>query len=283
MPEPGFADQAIYDRYTERIKHGVLHRSPFEIFENGSELPFDRQYEELAYDGTVQSVIDDLRASLQSPSDGISKKGLALYPPTLIRGVIDWNVENPHTGIVNNVKDVVAMGLATYKGDYPSALSLLDQYEESLNDRVLESEIHQAGDIASWIGYNPSRSYRKAMELAFHFDERPLLFIALGQGATAAGMDVFLHHSYITEIDNSEFYVVRFSRNKKKDVRPAMTKSEAEYLQEAGKGRQIVLFEEDTITSNTLQAGTDFFRRYVFPNQSVYPTQNYRGGNGDAY
>jgi len=285
MDTEGNGDEGYYNRYGERIKQGNLHKSLYETFlEQNSGKDFTKLHELMVYDGTIQTAIQDLRQKLRTPDTADNIQGIALLPPILVRGVIDYLVSNPQSRRVQSVQQALAIGLAAYSRDYPTALSLLDQYKRQLPETALNADVHQPDDIATWIGTEPRHSYRKAMDLAFQFPQKPLLLIGLGQGSTAAAMDVYLRHADITESQDSRLYVVRFSRNKKKDEAPRINEEEIKYLQETATGRQIVLFDEDSVTARTLQQGTDFFRRNVFPTQNVYPTNNFKGSSSaDVY
>lgn len=212
MAEENGGDQVFYDRFSERIKGGNLHRSPFEEFiSHNPGTPFEHMRQDMAYDGTIGGAISDLRTALSAPTEGDNYKKVAVLPQILTRAIIDYDIDNPHDRHIQNVEEALAIGLATFRGDYQTALSLLEQYEHSIGENTLTSKAFQKEDIASWMGTEPRRSYQKAIELAFHFPQKPLLFIAMGQGATSAGMDVFLRHADITERNDSDFYVVRHS------------------------------------------------------------------------
>ncbi len=276
MGEATVNDDLLFQQFSERIRTGKLHISPYEQFLDQIPRPnFEDLSSEMVFDGTTESAIDSLISAIKAPDRAGNLKSIAILPQVLIRGIIDQNVENPHAGQVERVRGAIGIGLAAYRKDYEKAIVEAEKYKSSLTPEELAWDIHQKDDRATWIGTDPQYSYQTAMNLAFRFPQDSLMLIALGQGATAAGMDVFLRHADITKRKDSSLYVVRFSRSKKNDARPMMSEEEAVYLQSEGKGKQVILFEEDSHSGVTLQKGTDFFRKYVYPGKQVLPISNF--------
>jgi hypoxanthine-guanine phosphoribosyltransferase len=89
------------------------------------------------------------------------------------------------------------------------------------------------------------------------------MFIALAHGGVAAGMDVFLRYCNGNSAD-SEFYPVRFSRNKSKDIMPQISPNEIVYLQEKVKGKDVFIFDEDKDSGKTMD-GANYFFHTIFP------------------
>lgn len=96
-----------------------------------------------------------------------------------------------------------------------------------------------------------------------------LLFIALGHGGVASGMDVYNYYSDLTNNSNSEFYVIRASHLKMRDFSPRISESEKKYLSEKANERQIIIYDEDRIMRTTLNTAVDYFQKEVFPRRFI--------------
>ncbi len=280
MTDGGSPDfESIYNRLGERLKSPAVYRSPFEKFKSANpDVDFYKLRTEMAFDGTVGTVINELDEALAIPDNGDNYKKTALHPPRLIRAVIDWKIENPADLVLADVQMALKVGLAAYEGN-PEAQRLLQSLKERLvrNANILNSEVHQKQDLPTWMGTDPVKSYKMAQDLAFNHPLENMLLIALGHGGTAAGMDVFLRFKDLTQSPQSEFYVTRFSRNKKGDETPRLTEEEIQYLQDAGKDKFVVVFEEDSPTNRTLSRADEYFSNSIFPGKQVLARSNWPG------
>ena len=101
-----------------------------------------------------------------------------------------------------------------------------------------------------------------------------MLFIALAHGGIAAGMDTYLRYCDEIGSQNSTFYVVRYSSQKQKDTEPRLSAGEIEYLKKASEGRQVVLFDEDAASGNTITSAHKYFSNKVFPGKHLIVAVN---------
>lgn len=267
---------SVFTSMVERIKSPSMYRSPFEQFiSRNPDTPFEKQSDVLEYDGTLGGVLAELEEALKAPDQGDNYRFIALHPPRLIRGVMDWKIDHPDQASMQDVQQAVQLGLSVYQGD-PTSAELLAQFrkEFSINNPSLwEREIHQKKDLPTWSGTDPRVSSRTAQDFAFSHPGEDILFIALAHGGTAAGMDVFLRYIAITQTD-SLFYPARFSRLKKKDTAPQLNGAELDYLREQGQRRTIVLFEEDSPTGKTASVALDFLTENISSRSSVLNLSN---------
>ncbi len=277
MTDGGSPDfDSVFTPMIERIKNPSIYQSPFEQFRiRNPEVPFEKQSGALEYDGTLRGVVGELEAALKAPDQGENYKVIALHPSRLIRGVIDLKIEHSDQATIQDIQKVVQIGLAVYQRD-PASAEMLAHFREEFgknNPSVWEREIHQKKDLPTWYGTDPRVSYRTAQDFAFSHPGEDMLFIALAHGATAAGMDVFLRYTAITQTAN-EFYPARFSRLKKKDSVLQLNEAELAYLRQLSQQRTVVLFEEDSPTGTTAGLALNYLKENVSNQKPIINLSN---------
>lgn len=169
------------------------------------------------------------------------------------------------------------MGPAIYRGEQ-DALKLLRNLRSRIifqgDKELLQRPLVQEEDNVTWQSTDPVLSFKTAQKLSLETSNQDLLFLTLGHGGIAAGMDVFNYYLDLTKSDNSDFYVIRFSRLKKLDSIPRISTAEKEYLIQLADRRQIVVYDEDRISGETLASAVDGFQRQVFPRQDIISSFN---------
>lgn len=281
--------EAIYDAIEARHRRPFAYRSPFEAFPGRHpQVMFEESERYMRYKGTVGSVLDELAVALASPQENFAR--IALHPPRLIRAAMDWKINHPDSNGEPLILNAIQAGLAIYQRR-PEAVALLQDFRHKIvatRPEMLTAAIEQTEDFATWDASDPGRSYESARKLAFELEGQDILFIALGHGGTAAGMDVFLRYADIAPSANSAFYVIRFSRRKMEDRQPRVSDVETAYLRELTLGRQVVVFDEDSSTGTTLNEATCYFGIEIFPERDITVCKNLRLGgistkNNDCY
>ena len=233
---------------------------------------FRRAFKHQRYFGTLEDILEETSTSLNKPNDELGVIRQALHPPRIIRAVIDYKVENPQSPKVEFlVRDAIKLGLNVYRGS-PCAAGDIEELKRKIietgNLSLLGSVVKQVYDDVTWIATNPRRSSETANNLIMDGVGQPVIFVALGHGGVAAGMDTYLRYCDGAGENGSTFYVVRFSNRKLGDVAPRLNTAEISYLQEQAKGRKPVIFDEDKFTGITLGTAEQFFNRHVFPEKT---------------
>jgi hypothetical protein len=120
---------------------------------------------------------------------------------------------------------------------------------------------HKCKDQRTSSAMDPSYCKSSAESLTQVDDD--ILFIALGNGGIAPGLDVFLR--FLENGSDSNFYPVRFSMEKQGDLVPQLTDCEIRYLRDLIQGKSLVIFDEDTSSGQTLDDAHTFFTDAIFP------------------
>lgn len=240
----------------------ILHEDP----------TFRAGFDEQKYHGTLDEVLSETEEILCSGSRSRDAVKLALHPSRIIRAFVDYKVQHLGEEAELLLRDAVQLGLDVYKGK-DSAVSrireLRTRTKESGNEGVLKRELKQSADIVTWDATHPSKSKNTVGNLVAMTDGEEVLFVALAHGGVAAGMDVYLRYCDYTGSNGSEFYVARFSACKSGDLTPRLSSREAGYLRELAPGKEVVIFDEDRASGETLDKAHKFFSRIVFPSRKV--------------
>lgn len=258
-----------------------VHVSPLEAFKSrdststwfasnfDSNTWFNDIFPVMEFEGTLSQVVDELQLALANPLAGTNFIKIAFYPARIIRGVVDYRIDNPDSALGDKyIEEALKIGLSICRGDR-SAGAFLRDFKNSLtgegNEALLHQSVKQEADFSTWRATDPDKSFSTAQRLKHQVKNSDILFIALGHGAVVAGMDVFLYYCGITRSSDSQFYVTRFSRSKHQDLCPRFSEGELELLRAKAKGRQIVVFDEDIATGKTLEIAASVFADILSP------------------
>ncbi|OGI66015.1 hypothetical protein A2642_04990 [Candidatus Nomurabacteria bacterium RIFCSPHIGHO2_01_FULL_39_10] len=245
--------------------------------------PFDALYNttgkgSLEYNGTLDDVLSVLTESAFSQSLTTQPDIWALHPPRILRAIIDYKIGRPELPNVEQLlKDAINITLDIYVNPQNTTRvveALKDEIQQMQLQDLLTTPLTQPLDPTTWEASTPKRSQKTAHRLK-KTTSADLLFIALGQGGIAAGMDVYLRYCALTGSTNSAFYVARLSRLKLKDTRPKLTVTEIQYLQKEAQGKEIVIFDEDKSSGATIYNARYYFSTKVFPTQNVITITNF--------
>ncbi len=222
----------------------------------------------LGYAGTLSDVLDRTSSAMimsKTFLDSQLSLELILDMPRILRGLMDYKIENRESGVEKYILDAVDTSLAVYsrsEGAYRKFLKLKYRLLKAFEYTLAHQDICQQDDSVSW---HASSSVRSAASVRLLTEDKELgdiLFIPLGHGAVSAGLDIYLRYIDITGNKNSVFYPIRFSKDKKGDVLPRTSELELEYLKKQARGRNIVVFDEDS-SGRTLGQACTFFDRHV--------------------
>ncbi|MBI4152836.1 hypothetical protein HY495_03935 [Candidatus Woesearchaeota archaeon] len=228
------------------------------------------------------NTLDELLQETQEIISGREKADVELavkrilYPPRIVRALVDWKIKNTRNipDIEGLIIDAIRVGLGTYRGEDTSPLLCKLRAELSEKDAtVLDHEVFQMCDSVTWDSSKPEYSRATSQAIA-NKTRNDLLFIALGHGGTAVGIDVFLRYCDLVHSEGSLFYTARFSRAKLFDQQPKLGKKERAMLKHWAAGRDIVVFDEDSYSGRTLKLARNYFQR-LFPGQEVWIAANF--------
>lgn len=255
----------------------MTYHSPFEPLRDDYRL---EGWGQMRYQGSLDDVLSKLEALSEKPGWKIEDHAdLALHPPRVIRAVVDYKIANPELQLEDAVREAITFALQIYQKpkETPARTQAFREYAQKITDGItplLSTRVSQQYDTVTWDVCSPELSEAAAGELARKIENADILFIALGHGGVAAGMDVYLHTVEKQKDRNSLFYVVRFSTSKCGDDSPRVSHRETEYLREMARGKTIVLFDEDVNTADTMKKAYEYFSD-LFENDAVHLLTNY--------
>ena len=222
------------------------------------QYPIDKPFEELI----VYQVLDELAdlSEQHESAEGLAK--LIWYPAKVICAVMDHKILHKEEG--QYIKEATELALGIYNGEATreEILALKDKFMSDEKNKVGFSRLDIYGkkiaDQRSCKAMDPKYSEKAVKSLTETVNREDILFIALGNGGIAPGLDVFLRYCNQNETD-STFYPVRFSSHKRADQTPQLNDWEAKYLQEVRGDKKVVIFDEDTSSGLTLKRSHEFF------------------------
>lgn len=193
--------------------------------------PFDALYKSditaacLEYNGTLEKVLKDLASppqvqhlnfEIKHPASNTLNDHpeiWALHPPRIIRAVMDYKISHPDSPHLEQLlQDVINSTIDIYsnpKNATQCVTELKEKIQQMQLQDLLRNPLHQKIDLTTWEASKPERSKKTATDLATKTASTDVLFIALGHGGIAAGMDVFLRYCSDTGNTNSTFYTTR--------------------------------------------------------------------------
>ncbi len=250
----------------------------------GTQRFFHNYSKNQAYTGTLKRVLDDLESSLESEENEQTILNLIFHPPRIMRAVVDYKIEAGTEHAENLVREATGLSLGIYRSE-DGIEDKIRKFRESVQSKspeLLDRQLVQSVDGTTLSAMDPYRSRRTSEWMRRKTNGSPLFFVPLAHGAVATGMDVYLRYCDLTGT-NSEFYPVRFSRQKSADREPRITRREKEYIMEKSADKEfLVVFEEDTISGTTLGNAAMFFLRN-FPERKIFTAANltYWDADGD--
>lgn len=203
---------------------------------------------------------------------------LVLYPPRIIRAVIDYKIYNPNkNGIEELLEIVIQFSLNVYSQSYSDIseeVRKLKKYIVKYFPDLLDFEIIQNEDKYTWAAMNPQKTKNKVSVLAPYTElsnEKNILFVVLAHGGTAVGMDFYLRLKDRLPKKEINFYISRLSTRKHLDTQPKLSQIEFQYLRQLSQNSQIIIFDEDSSSGKTRKIAIDYFER-VFQKRVFFVT-----------
>ncbi len=231
-------------------------------------IDFSKEFPKQEYRGTLESAIDALSEELKADQPDVAS--LILYPPRLMRAIIDTRVEFPEDeGLIDLYYKTLLIITSVYSSDAKS-LKLLGDFRRQLQEQpsLLKREIQQKKDAASWYAGEPENAERAVGQLETLTGGTDIVFLPLAHGGVATGYDIFLRYIQNTSSINSVAFPIRFSRNKMKDEEPQVDEELKDMIGKFCDGRTVVIYEEDTVTEKTILSAEAFFKKN-FPDAKI--------------
>ena len=269
--------------------------SPYQVVPAAKFTSFKPGSTNLSYRGTLNSVLTDIEINKRSSHVGSMQR--AIQPARIIRAALDYKIAHPE--LAETAEPLLGEAIHTALEIYNSESNVGTSLEaakfrakvvESGLEELLTLPLAQPSDSVTSKASSSERSQKTASKLDADFNtnlptdksiihndktySKDVLFIALGHGGVAAGLDVFSRYCKISGSDDSEFYVARLSMAKKRDKAPRLSETEIARLKELSKDRRIVIFDEDIASGRTVKAARSYFER-VFSDQEVKIVANY--------
>lgn len=227
-----------------------LHEPPSFAFEAVSSVV---RYVDMSFVGSLQEVLDGMQ-HMNSPVDA----GKFWAPARIVRAVIDSEIAQGQARI-DLVNSATSLAIGMYKGSVPI------EHTENLRGRLkeyglLSDIVAQGEDIVTCGATAPDLSRSNAERLFKRKDHKSLLMIPLCHGGLVAGIETYLYLQQKQPEVDMPIYPVRFSRAKQRDPHPFMSAAEEEYIHELGRGRTIVLYDEDAFTGQSIAKAVTYLR-----------------------
>lgn len=138
---------------------------------------------------------------------------------------------------------------------------------------ILDLEISQRPDAESWVAMDPRFSQFSADVINKYLWREDYVFITFWNGWIVPWFEVFSKLKCLTW-ERWKFYPVRFSRIKSKDNIPQITLSEKRVIEVWVQWKQIILFDEDSSSWNTLLKAEEFFQNQFPENTWIFKRSN---------
>lgn len=232
------------------------------------EKPSDSSISPFEYNGTLEEVIRDLMNLTHFPRTEKEIEKLATHPQKIIRVCIDYKINHPKNSFVEElVSEAINFSLNIYSLGSCSKTRLkclIKKIEKTGNGEILMTPLIQPYDSITFSSSSGHTSREATEKLVKEVGKKDLLFIALGHGGIAPGMDVFLRYKDYVQTDDGFFYVIRYSQDKKGDRNPQVSKREMTLLQNESKKRDILVFDEDMGKHETMLKACSFFLDNIF-------------------
>lgn len=243
------------------------YRSPFDAIPNETSPEYQN------FSGNVSQILLELNAAHTKPDDAQNRITKVVHPPRLVWAAVNYKISHKIPQPESFVLRATNLALASYGGKLTQySVEEFRDYNQRFFPDFLSQEVSQVQDVVTWEASKPRYSERTVQRLIRKCGYDDLLFIAMGQGGIACGMDVFLRYNDFSFTKNSLFYTARLSMHKVKDEVPQLEDEEIAFLKKEKKGRRVVLFDEDVSSGSTMEKANDFFYRvfdYKFPEMEV--------------
>jgi hypothetical protein len=225
------------------------------------------------YEGSVKDTLDDLSSKLSHKLSTKDLIDITLHPVRILNGILEYqileNVDCMHT--INEVINITSK-VYNYSQPRPLLSKQFQQLQKRMGEKylgLLEKYVQQQFDIVTWNKSKPILSEKTASLISSLYVGKDILFIALANGGVSPGLDIYLRFTK-GEVSDSVFYPMRFSRRKSGDISPHLSNTEKEYLHQQSASREVVLFDEDFSTGETIVIARDFIKKALKKDVKAY-------------
>jgi hypothetical protein len=217
------------------------------------------------YTGTLDRILKETDQILLSEVDSAQcPDTLALHASRIVSAVLDYKAAHPGMFSINtalhdsiDLAQSICLGSAIGGKDVREFREKLKEYKM---DSLLSSVWSQSEDKISWLSCNPAHSAKSAEKIYYNTSTDDIFFMALAHGGVPPGLDVFLRYCTMSGSSGSQFYAVRYSIHNMSGNSPGFVpKSEANYLAALAGDRQVVLFDEDASTGQSIDRAEKLF------------------------
>ncbi len=239
----------------DKIEDASAQRDGRKVFED---------FGQMRYSGTLESVLDTLERDIsQTTPNSKTLVRIAFNAARIVRAAIDNKVSEKSAESELLLVEALDLAIEIYKNS-DRAEDKIREFRKKVSKNLLGQIIFQRHDTATWEATAPHRSQETANRIADRQKGSDIMMIALAHGGVAAGIDVYLRYCDITKSEGSILYTVRFSTQKLGDKEPKLTEREKRALKGLGEERNVIIFDEDTCSGNTITSAQRFFREKVF-------------------
>jgi hypoxanthine-guanine phosphoribosyltransferase len=210
-----------------------------------------------AYKGTINQIIEELKTEVPKPT-------LIYHPTRIIKGLIDYKVKHPEKEIIHSLirymteltKEIYSIhAVQIFKLTNFKLMLLQHEMNDFLNFEVIQEE-----DTAACLSSIGRLTQKTALRIFNATKGKDILLIPMAHGATAPGIDLHLRYSILTQNNFSTVYPCRFSVHKQKDESLQLDTREKLYLSEQSKNKEVVIFEENIVTGQTIEKVQEYFK-----------------------
>jgi len=240
---------------------------------------------EIGYSGTLENLVAELDDGLNSRSIEFNGetlfaenalKCMILHPPRIIRSLVDYKTElddkgKETTSAEELLRIAIKIGLDIYSLERFSASMELKAMAKEITKEHKDlwiSRVHQSHELDTCCAMHSSYTRKCAYKMAQQANKGNILFISIGHGGTASGMDTFLKYSEICKPSDSHFYVARYSK-RHKDGQPRLSETERNFLREKSSGKQIIIYDDVKSSGLTLEYAKKYFVENIFPGAKI--------------
>jgi hypothetical protein len=220
------------------------------------EFPFedlsDTAYDDMEWVGTLGQVL----AAVEPQVANNTLVGGYWMSGRIVRGILDSRAQGPD-------KLRLATQATRLLLEQLAGIASPERFEElrrAIGEAGLRGHIvQQENDDYTWAASRARHALDAAARLEEHIEGQPALIIPLCHGGLLAGIQTAL--CYKRELTSSDtlLYPVRLSRRKQQDRTPHVTAAEMEWLRAEAKDRDVIIFDEDTATGESVARAVGTF------------------------
>lgn len=255
-----------------------------DYFDANGNLQFNRgrvTLSHIGYNCMLEQLIAELDIALKcdmtSSSCDLEINQMILHPPRILRAIIDYKIElgfqaSDTNKIEELVRRAIEVGLHVYSEDRYKAISELKDFYAEIKSRfpdLLQKSVIQEHDQDTYMAMDPILTRRCAHEMTRQLRIESVLFIAIGHGSYANGLDTYLRYCKNSNSQGNVFYAVRYSRLRHRDPNPQLSLTEKSDLLSISQGKEIILFDDVVANNLTLKCAERYFSTEVFPTRRI--------------